>query len=106
MNPENEIPSWPLITGIAVIAFGTILLALRSSILLSIVFIILGTILILAWYILYSKKKLEITHKFGTECICQICNHDKPLVCIRVKCKCCTVMKENKIIGHSNNPLQ
>ncbi|HET7643630.1 MAG TPA: hypothetical protein VFK40_08990, partial [Nitrososphaeraceae archaeon] len=63
MNPENEIPSWPLITGIAVIAFGTILIAFRSSLLLSIVFIILGTILILSWYVLYTKKKLEITHK-------------------------------------------
>ena len=60
MKPENEIPLWPLITGIAVIAFGTILLELRSSILLSIVFIILGTILILSWYILYTKKKLTI----------------------------------------------
>lgn len=107
MKPaENEIPSWPLITGIAVIAFGTILLELRSSILLSIVFIILGTILILSWYILYTKKKFEISHKYGTDCICQICNHDKPLICVKEKCKCCTIMKENKVIGHSNNPLQ
>ena len=100
MKPaENEIPSWPLITGISVIAFGTILLA-------SIVFIILGVILILSWYILYTKKKLEISHKYGTDCICQICSHDKPLVCIKEKCKCCIIMKENKVIGHSNNPLQ
>jgi hypothetical protein len=106
MNPENEIPSWPLITGIAVIAFGTILLAFRASVLLSLVFIILGTILILSWYILYTKKKLEISHKYGTNCICQICNHENPLDCVKVKCECCTIMKENKVIGHSNNPLQ
>jgi hypothetical protein len=55
---------------------------------------------------LYTKKKLEISHKYGTECICQICSHDKTLVCIKEKCKCCIIMKENKIIGHSNNPLQ
>ena len=107
MKPaENEIPSWPLITGIAVIAFGTILLAFRANVLLSIVFIILGVILILSWYILYTKKKLEISHKYGTDCICQICSHDKPLVCIKEKCKCCIIMKENRVIGHSNNPLQ
>jgi hypothetical protein len=104
--PENEIPSWPLITGIAVIAFGTILIELRSSILLSIVFIILGTILILAWYTLYSKKKIQLAQKYGPDCICQICNHEKPLECVKEKCKCCIIMKENKIIGHSNNPLQ
>jgi hypothetical protein len=106
MNPENEIPSWPLITGIGVIAFGTILLVFRASVLLSLIFIILGTILILSWYILYTKKKLEISHKYGTNCICQICNHGNPLDCVKVKCKCCTIMKENKVIGHSNNPLQ
>ena len=105
-SAENEIPSWPLITGIAVIAFGTILLAFRASVLLSIVLIILGVILVLSWYILYTKKKSEISHNFGTDCICQICSHDKPLICIKQKCKCCTIMKENKVIGHSNNPLQ
>ncbi len=105
-SPENEIPSWPLITGIAVIAFGTILLAFRASVLLSIVFIILGVILVLSWYILYTKKKSEISHNYGTDCICQICSHDKPLICMKQKCKCCTIMRENKVIGHSNNPLQ
>ena len=105
-SAENEIPSWPLITGIAIIAFGTILLAFRASILLSIVFIILGVILVLSWYILYTKKKSEISHNYGTDCICQICSHDKPLICMKQKCKCCTIMRENKVIGHSNNPLQ
>lgn len=106
MKPENEIPSWPLMTGIAVIVFGVLLLIFRSGLLVSFIFIILGAILILSWYVLYTKKRVSLTSKYGTECICQICNHDKPLVCIKERCKCCTLMKENKIIGHSNNPLQ
>jgi hypothetical protein len=39
-------------------------------------------------------------------CICSICKHEQAGVCLNQKCACCIIMKGDKIIGHSINPMQ
>ena len=106
MRPENDIPYWPLITGIAVIAIAATLFIVRTVVIIPVIFLILGVILILSWYYIYTKKKMNLSQKYGQECICPICHHDRPVDCIEQKCKCCTILKNDKIVGHSNTPLQ
>ncbi len=46
-----------------------------------------------------NKRKSQV-------CICVICNHEQSEICIEEKCPCCVNMKNNVVIGHSNNYLQ
>ena len=106
MSNENQVPTWPLITGIAVIVVGVIFMIFRANFMLSLVFVVLGVSLILAWYVLYSRQRQNYLLNYGQNCVCPICKHVKPPVCIQEKCACCVIMDQDKIIGHSNTPLQ
>lgn len=105
MSNNSSTPVWPLITGVATLALSAILVILKSGILVAILFLLLGASLVLAWYYFYSKKKFPLRKK-GSECACQVCNHDYSDACFSNQCACCIIMKDNKMIGHSNNPLQ
>jgi hypothetical protein len=50
-----------------------------------------------------DNKAIVITKQ---PCICVICKHEESKICLQQKCACCIIMKEDTIIGHSNNPLQ
>ncbi len=104
-NTTRNAPTWPLIYGIAIIGFSTILLALRAVIPF-IIFMVIGISLIIIWIYLnqYSNKKEESDVK--DVCICPICNHEQTNDCLQNRCPCCINMKDNDIVGHSNNPLQ
>lgn len=86
-------------------------------------FFVLGIPLILLW--LYagdkSKQQLQQKEKITSDpsssdnnnlvqhqqqiCICSICKHEQAGVCLNQKCACCIVMKDNKVVGHSINPV-
>jgi hypothetical protein len=122
---ESLTSRWILALGLATLCFGISLFVLRIPIRTIGIFFALGIPLILLW--LYvgnrSKQQLEQQQKNGKtisdpssnnnlvqyqqrSCTCPICKHEQAGVCLNQKCACCTIMKGNKVVGHSINPLQ
>jgi hypothetical protein len=122
---ESLTNRWILTLGLATLCFGISLFVLRIPIRTIGIFFALGIPLILLW--LYvgnrSKQQLEQQQKNGKtisdpssnnnlvqyqqrSCTCPICKHEQAGVCLNQKCACCTIMKGNKVVGHSINPLQ
>lgn len=122
---ESLTNRWILTLGLATLCFGISLFVLRIPIRTIGIFFALGIPLILLW--LYasdrSKQQLQQQQKNGKtiddpssnnnlvqyqqrSCICPICKHGQAEVCLKQKCACCTIMKGNKVVGHSINPLQ
>jgi hypothetical protein len=98
------------------ILFGILLFALRAA-LISLVTIVIGTSLFTTWLYLSTKSRQEqrIPVKDGLPndqvladeaCICPICKHKVSNTCLNENCACCILMKDNSVVGHSNNPLQ
>jgi hypothetical protein len=106
MSNNSQTPLWPLLTGVATLAISAILFILKSGILVSVLFLLLGSSLMLSWYYFYNKNKYTSTKKKGSECVCPICAHNDSEICLHNKCACCIIMKNDKIIGHTNNSLQ
>ena len=96
---------WPLIGGIGVIGFSILLLALRA-IIPSLIIMLAGIFLIIYWMYITRAKNQKNGSKYDRKCICAICKHSESGVCIKQKCICCSIAKGDKIIGHTNNPLQ
>lgn len=102
---------WTLFLGIGLMVLGIVLLTLRS-VLFSLILIIAGVSVFTYW--LYSNarqregkpKIITGADKHDEECLCSICGHRVSGTCFEYKCACCLLMRENKVIGHSNNPLQ
>lgn len=102
---------WILYLGIGLTVMGVVLLTLRS-VLFSLVLIIAGVSVFTYWF--YANARLSggrpniITGagKHDEECICSICGHRASGTCIQNRCPCCILMRDDKVIGHSNNPLQ
>jgi hypothetical protein len=131
---ESLTTRWILALGLATLCFGISLFVLRIPIRTIGVFFALGIPLILLWLyvsdkskqqqqLLQQKKKEEVKtisdpnsssnnnhrlvqHQLQQQCICSICNHEQAGVCLNQKCASCTIMKGNKVVGHSINPLQ
>ena len=101
----NNSAIWPLIGGIAVIGFSILLLALRA-IVPSLIIMLAGIFLIIYWMFITRAKNQKNGSKYDRKCICAICKHSESSVCIKQKCICCSIAKGDKIIGHTNNPLQ
>jgi hypothetical protein len=100
------------------IILGVILFALRAA-LISLVIIIIGISLFTAWLYLSTRLKAsrnlpqrssisnnQVQGELNEECICAICKHKVSSTCLNENCACCILMKDNSVIGHSNNPLQ
>ena len=123
---ESLTNRWILALGLATLCFGISLFVLRIPIRTIGIFFALGIPLILLWLyvsdkskqqqqLLQQKKKEEgktisdpnsSRHQLQQQCICSICNHEQAGVCLNQKCASCTIMKGNKVVGHSINPLQ
>ena len=127
---ENLTNRWILTLGLATLCFGISLFVLRIPIRTIGIFFALGIPLILLWLYVGDKSKQQqlIQQKRGKtindpnsssnndnlvqrqlqqkSCICSICKHDQASICLNQKCACCIIMKGNKVIGHSINPLQ
>lgn len=96
---------WPLIVGIAIIGFSILLLTLRA-IIPAFIIMLTGVCLIIYWIYITKTKNQGTKSKYGERCICAICNHEQSSICIQQKCICCSIARGDKIIGHTNNPLQ
>ena len=102
---------WILFLGIGIMIAGVVLLTLRS-VLFSLILIVAGFSMFTYW--LYSSARsrnhmantITGTDKEEEDCLCSICGHRVSGTCIQNKCACCLLMKDDKVIGHSNNPLQ
>ena len=73
----------------------------------SFVFFIIALFLLILWVYLiiridYKKNKKNK----NLVCTCSICGHEQSDACIQEKCPCCISMKDNVVVGHSNNSLQ
>ena len=121
---ESLTTRWILTLGLATLCFGIFLFVLRIPIRTIGIFFVLGIPLILLWLYTSDKSKQQQQQQKGKIinnssssdnnlvqhqqqlCICAICKHEQARVCLDQKCACCIVMKGNKVIGHSINPMQ
>ena len=121
ITPHGKQPlsyNWVFAIGITMIILGVILFALRAAI-ISLVIIIIGISLFTAWLYLSTRLKesknlpqrgstsnRQVQGELNEEGICAICKHKVSSTCLNENCACCILMKDNSVIGHSNNPLQ
>ena len=121
---ESLTTRWILALGLATLCFGIFLFVFRIPIRTIGIFFALGIPLILLWLYAGDKSKQQqqqqkgkIANNSGSStnnllqhqqqlCICSICKHEQAVLCLNQKCACCIIMKGNKVIGHSVNPLQ
>jgi len=110
--------NWVFAIGITMILLGVILFALRAA-LVSLVIMIIGISLFTAWLYLITRLKesknlpqkgslsnRQVQGELNEECICAICKHKVSNTCLNENCACCILMKDDSVVGHSNNPLQ
>lgn len=105
LGAKNSTVIWPLIGGIAVIGFSILLLTLRA-IIPSLIIMLAGISLIVYWLYITNTKNQGFKSKIDKRCLCAICEHTESSLCIQQKCICCSIAKGDKIVGHTNNPLQ
>jgi hypothetical protein len=120
---ESLTTRWILALGLATLCFGIFLFVFRIPIRTIGIFFVLGIPLILLWLYAGDKSKQQqqqkgkIANNSGSStnnllqhqqqlCICSICKHEQAVLCLNQKCACCIIMKGDKVIGHSVNPLQ
>jgi len=111
---ESITNRWILTLGLATLSFGIFLFVFRIPIRTIGIFFALGIPLILLWLYagdkskqqLQQQKRKTIVQGQQQACICSICKHEQAGVCLDQKCACCIIMKGNKVVGHSINPLQ
>jgi hypothetical protein len=115
---ESLTNRWILALGLATLCFGISLFVLRIPIRTIGIFFALGIPLIVLWLYIGDKSKQQekITNNSSSNnhliqhqqqpCICHICNHEQAGICLNQKCACCIIIKGNKVVGHSINPLQ
>ena len=105
---ESLTSRWILALGLATLCFGISLFVLHIPIRTIGIFFALGIPLILLW--LYvgnkSKQQQQIEQQQHQPCLCPICKHEQTGICLNQKCACCIIIKDNRVIGHSINPLQ
>ena len=104
---------WFSALGIATLCFGIFLFVLRVPIRTIGVFFVIGIPLILLWLYVDDKSKQQQKGRINNSsnlqhqqlCICPICKHEQVGICLNQKCACCLMMKGDKIVGHSINPM-
>lgn len=105
MTTKNIPGVWPLVGGIAIIGFGILLLTLRALI-PSFILILVGISLVIYWIYFIQMKNKGIGSNYNKRCFCSICGHTEASACLEQECICCSIVKGDKVVGHSNNPLQ
>jgi Flp pilus assembly protein TadB len=101
---ESLTNRWILTLGLATLCFGISLFVFRIPIRTIGIFFALGIPLILLW--LYASDRSKQQQQLQQSCTCPVCKHEQAGVCLNQKCACCIIMKGNKVVGHSINPLQ
>jgi MMPL family len=120
-NDQSASEHWILISAAVLLAFGVLLLVLRS-VLFSLILITVGISLFAYW--LYvgvresEQRRLVTDHARSSSsaasavstrdhvCTCSICKHTESSPCLEMRCPCCILTRNNQIIGHFNNPVQ
>ena len=113
---------WLSALGIATLCFGIFLFVLRIPVRTISIFFVLGIPLILLWLYVDEKskqpqqknKKIDNSINIHQQqqqqqqqlCKCSICKHEQAGICLNQKCACCLMMKDDRIVGHSINPMQ
>ena len=109
---------WLSALGIATLCFGIFLFVLRIPVRTISIFFVIGIPLILLWLYVDEKskqpqKKKKIDNSINIQqqqqqqlCKCSICKHEQAGICLNQKCACCLMMKGDRIVGHSINPMQ
>lgn len=99
---------WLVTLGIGTVLFGISLFVLRIPIRTIFVFFAIGVPVVFLWlYVdLKSRRQAEFSRMQNQKCICAVCKHDQAAICIDQKCPCCIAMKDDRVVGHSINPLQ
>jgi hypothetical protein len=107
---------WLSALGIAALCFGIFLFVLRIPVRTISIFFVIGIPLILLWLYVDAKskqpqKKKKIDNSINIQqqqhlCKCSICKHEQAGICLNQKCACCLMMKGDRIVGHSINPMQ
>ncbi len=93
---------------IAVIIFGVSLLALRANIRTLAFLFAVGVAAATLWLYLDTRYFSGPKQIFSRAqlCTCVVCGHENTEACLQENCGCCLVTKDEKVVGHSNNPLQ
>jgi hypothetical protein len=121
-NQQYSTPErWILVLAITILAFGVILLTLRSVI-FSLILLTIGISLFAYWLYLGVRSREQnqslpgyvsssaFTKRGAREtelvCTCSVCKHSESRSCMERKCPCCILTRNKQIIGHFNNPLQ
>lgn len=117
-NNQSAPERWILVLAVTILAFGFILLALRSVI-FSLIFIVIGMSLFTYWLYVGVRSR-EQQHLFtdynldqssnipgarGAKqvCTCPICKHTESKICLKRRCPCCILTRNKQIIGHFSN---
>lgn len=112
-NEKSPPERWILVIAMAILAFGIILLTLRSVI-FSLIFVTIGISLFAYWLYVGVRAREQnriLTTVSGVNkqervCTCPICKHTESNACLETRCPCCILTRNKQIIGHFNNPLQ
>ncbi|MDQ3838374.1 MAG: hypothetical protein M3297_03800 [Thermoproteota archaeon] len=104
----SAVPLWPLIYGLAIVALGFFLLALRAGIAIFLIFMAVGLAMIILWVYFNMRTTQKNDMKFVAKqpCKCAICTHDKAGLCLEQKCTCCIVVEGESPVGHTSSVLQ
>ncbi|MGH9978692.1 MAG: hypothetical protein ACRD8Z_23100, partial [Nitrososphaeraceae archaeon] len=107
-NHQSTPERWILVLAITILAFGVILLTLRSVI-FSLILITIGISLFAYWSYLGVRSKEQNQSlpeiKPGAKqteyvCTCSICKHTESGSCMDRRCPCCILTRNKQIIGH------
>jgi hypothetical protein len=118
-DDQSDPERWILICATALLAFGILLLALRSVI-FSLILMMIGISLFAYWLYVgvrereqrriatnYGRNSSSVTSAVGKRdnvCACSICKHTESSSCLEIKCPCCILTRNKQIIGHFHNP--
>jgi hypothetical protein len=118
-NHQSTPERWILVLAITILAFGIILLTLRSVV-FSLILVTIGVSLFAYWlYVgvrskeqshsltVHGSSRISSPTKLGEQegeivCSCPICKHTESRECLESRCPCCVLMRNKQIIGHFN----
>lgn len=93
---------------ISMVIFGIAMFALRANIRTLAFLFGIGVAAATLWLYIdsryFSGKKQVFSNT--QPCTCAVCKHENTEVCFKENCGCCLLTKDEKVVGHSNNPLQ
>ena len=120
-NQQSTPERWILALAIAILAFGVILLTLRSVV-FSLILVTIGISLFAYWlylgvrsreqarslpgYVSNSTFRKSAASERELVCTCSICKHSESKSCMQKRCPCCILTRNKEIIGHFSNPPQ